>query len=358
MDAKNVARFAVVGTGSMAATMMSTFDRAGVRVTAVASRDAKRGRQFAAAFGIPTAVEDLGFLLHSGEFDAVYIANASAEHARTAIAALEAGKAVLCEKPLAFSATEAELVADAAKRTGNLCMEGLWIPFLPAYRRFVELARTNACGKPIHFSADFGYPINEEALPRLFSPATGGVLLDRAIYLVALALDVFGPVERVNAHLDVTAGGVDRHAGVQLLHRGGGQSQLSASFISLMSNSATLACAEGLIRLEEPLIGAETVSIRRVPATPDLPQEPVQQLGARQKLARTLRQRQLLRRLKRAIPNARREYLGYGPDQYLPQLLHFLSLLSAGAKESDMIPLELSLSIQRVIDRARTAQGR
>ncbi len=337
----------------MAAAMMSTFNHANVRVAAVNSRDTARGRQFASAFHIPTAGEGVEAFLQSSEFDAVYIANASAEHASTAIAALEAGKAVLCEKPLALSANEAERVADAARRTGRLCMEGIWITFLPAYRRFVELARTKACGKPTHLFADFGYPVSEEALPRLFSPATGGVLLDRGIYLVALALDVFGPIESVDANLDVTAGGVDRHVSLQLSHRGGEQSQLAASFTSLMSNSAMLACSGGLIRLEEPLIGAEMVSMRRMAVVHDPPPDPAQFLGMRQKFARGLRQRPLLRRLKRAIPNTRYEYLSYGVDPYLPQLLHFLRLVRAGSRESDIVPLELSLSIQRIIDRAR-----
>jgi len=173
---------------------------------------------------------------------------------------------------------------------------------------------------------------------------------------VALALEVFGPVQKVEALLEVTARGVDQHASLQLSHEGGGQSQLSASFTSLMSNSATLACSGGLIRLEEPLIGAETVSMRRMVAADDLPQEPAQSPGVRLNLAHKLRQHPLLRRLKRAIPNARREYFTYGSNPYLPQLLHFLDLLSAGARESDIVPLELSLSIQHVIDLARSGQ--
>lgn len=125
MDAMTKPRFAVIGTGSMAASMMSTLAQAGVRVTAVASRDPQRSRRFATTFGIPKACEGLDSLLCSTEVDAVYIANATAEHATTAIAALEAGKAVLCEKPLSVSADEGERVAEVARRTRNLCMEGI-----------------------------------------------------------------------------------------------------------------------------------------------------------------------------------------------------------------------------------------
>jgi len=337
----------------MAATMMATFERAGVRVAAVGSRDATRGQNFASAFHIATVGERIETLLKSNDFDAVYIANASSEHASTTIAALESGKAVLCEKPLALSANEAERVADVARRTGKLCMEGIWIPFLPAYRRFIELARTNACGRPTHLSAAFGYPTSQVTHSRLLSPRTGGVLSDRGIYLVALALDVFGPVESVDAKLEITANGVDQHASLQLFHRGGEQSQLAASFTSLMTNTATLACTSGLIRLEEPLIGGEKISMRHVAPDHDPPSDPAQLLGMRQKLTRGLRERAVLRRLKRAIPNSHREYLSYGTNPYLPQLRHFLELLGAGSRESDVVPLELSLRIQRIIDRAR-----
>jgi predicted dehydrogenase len=351
-------KFAVIGTGSMAASMMSTFAQAGVRVIAVASRDLQRSRRFARAFGIPNASNDLSSLLHGVEVDAVYIANATAEHATTAIAALEAGKAVLCEKPLALSAYEAERVVEVARRMNTLCMEGIWTHFLPAYRRFLELAQTKTCGEPTHLFAAFGYPVTEDALPRLFSPAAGGVLLDRGIYLVALALKVFGPVERTDARLDVTALGVDQNASLQLSHSGGGQSQLAASFTSLTSNTAALACSRGIIRIEEPLIGAEKISTQFTAAERASPQDSALPLGSKQRLVRTLRKSPLLRRFKQALPNARREHLSYGPNQYLPQLEHFLALLKEGARESTVVPLEFSLAVQRVIDQARANHRR
>ena len=357
MDAEYTPRFAIIGTGRMAATMMSTFRRAGVPVTAVASRNAERGRSFASAFAIQTS-GDVDSILRKNDCDAVYVANASADHAATTIAALSAGKAVLCEKPLALSAHDAERVARAASQAGKLCTEALWTPFLPAYQRFLNLAHAKRFGEPTHLFADFGYPVSESTLPRLLSPSAAGVLLDRGIYLVALALSVFGPAESVEAQLVTGTQGVDEHASLLLRHQTGGQSQLSASYTALMSNTASLACSEGMIRLEEPLIGAEAVSTRRIVPADSLPFEPGELAGVRRKIARGLRQRPLLRRLKRVLPNAHRENLTYGPDPYLPQLQHFVGLLKRGATQSDMVPLQLSLDIQRVTDRARADQKR
>ncbi len=198
----------------MAASMMSTFARAGVRVGAVVSRDRRRARRFAEMFGIPSASDNLDSLLRSAEINAVYIANSSAEHAPTAKATLEAGKAVLCEKPLALSVGDAEAIAEASRRTGQLCMEGIWTLFLPAYRRFLELARTEACGKPTHLFADFGYPTAEEVLRRQVAPTEGGVLFDRGVYLVALAIKIFGSVETADLRLRFADGGVNEHASI------------------------------------------------------------------------------------------------------------------------------------------------
>lgn len=355
MDAEYTPRFAIIGTGRMAATMMSTFRRAGVPVTAVASRDAERGRKFASACAIQTS-GDLDSILRRNDCDAVYVANASKDHAATTIAALNAGKAVLCEKPVALSAHDAERVATAANQAGKLCMEAIWTPFLPAYQHFLELAHAKHCGEPTHLFADFGYPVSESTLPRLLSPSAAGVLLDRGIYLVALAISIFGPAESVDAQLVTDAQGLDEHASLLLRHQAGGQSQLAASYTALMSNTASLACSEGMIRLEEPLIGAETVFTRRIIPAQNLPFEPGELSGVKQNIVRGLRQRPLLRRIKRALPNVRREYLTYGPDPYLPQLHHFVGLLKAGAGQSDVVPLQLSLDIQRVTDRARADQ--
>jgi predicted dehydrogenase len=350
-------KFAVVGTGFMAATMMSTFAKAGVRVTAVASHDPERAHRFAGAFGLPTGESDLNSVLGRSDVDAVYIANDPQDHAATCIAALEARKAVLCEKPIALRETEAHRVVDAARKTQTLCMEGLWTLFLPAYRRFLEHSLTGGWGQANNLIADFGYPVSEETEQRLYAKDRGGVLLDRGIYLIALALSVFGPVERIDAHLNFTGSGVDKDAFLQLRHRNGGHSQLAASFTSLMSNTATLSCSRGLIRLEAPLIGSEALSTRHTPVAPPI-RNAAQPLSLREKVIGKLRASPQLRRINQTIKKSASQHIPFGPDQYLPELNHFIALLGSGAQQSDIVPLELSLDIQRIIDRARADHAR
>src|SRR4051812_11830268 len=150
----------------MAATMMSTFARAGIQVKAVVSRDQERANRFARDFDLPAAETDLESVLQRSDIKAVYIANSPQDHASTCVAALEAGKAVLCEKPIATSEAEVHHIILAARKTQTLCMEGIWTLFLPAYRRFLEHSRNGICGQPDTLTADFGYPVDQEIKQR------------------------------------------------------------------------------------------------------------------------------------------------------------------------------------------------
>lgn len=347
-------RFGIIGTGAMAATMMATLARAGVHVAAVVSQDEGRARRFAEAFGIPDAYGHQHPMLARADIDAVYIANAAAHHRGSAIAALEAGKAVLCEKPLALDTAGGVQVAAAARKADRLCMEGLWTLFLPAYRRFIALAEAESCGAPGHLGAGFGSP--EEAGGRLMTPDAGGVLLDRGGYLIALALKTLGPVDRVDAQLDLAPCGIDRHACLQLGHRGGGHSQLSVSFTTPLSNTARLAGPDGAIDLGEPILAAERLAIR--PAAPLRRPAPLEAPDLRRRMVQRLRTNPWLRRLHRALPTATSVHLPYGPDPYLPEIRHFLDLMRAGRRDSDVVPLDLSLDILRIIDRAHVDHRR
>jgi predicted dehydrogenase len=294
--------------------------------------------------------------LAAAEFDAAYIANNSTEHATTTIAALEAGKPGLCEKPLALAAAEGERVMAAGRRTGTLCMEGIWTPFLSAYRRFFQLARPKLYGEPTHLYADFGYPIGAGSAPH--SSEAGSVLLDKGGYPIGLALKVFGPIERVEAECSVTGEGIDRSAYVLLRHPGGGHSQLCVFSSALMLNASAPACAGGLIRLEEFLIGAQTLSQRGM-----APQGVSERVASglqepRHRVRAKLREVHFFRRLARELPRSSSEHHSHGPDKYLPQLSHFLTLLRTRARESDVTPLEPSLNILRIIDEARAAARR
>jgi predicted dehydrogenase len=341
-------RFAILGTGSMAETAAATFARMNVPVSAVFSNDRTRAREFATKYRIESSYSFLPDLLRDPNIAAVYIANASSEHATATIHALEAGKAVLCEKPLATSVEACEQVAFTARKTNTLCMEAIWTLCLPAYKHFVTLANSRRYGKPEHLFVDFGYPNQNE---RLLSAERGGVMLDRAIYPLALALKLFGEVERVDAKLTLSEAGVDHQATLQLSHQTGEQSQICASFTSLLSNHARLSCTDGSISLEPPLLGAEVISTERSRIDIDAA---AQAGGLKSTVKEFMRRQPIMRSINRSVTSSKRTVYSYGPDRYAPQLKHFLSLLRTGKSESDVVPLKLSVNIQKIIASARS----
>ncbi len=349
-------RVGVIGTGRMAETMVATMVRAPeFQVAGVASSSGNldRARDLAAKFGVLNPYADSAPLLARDDIDFIYIANKTSAHAATSIAALQAGKAVLCEKPFATTLAEGRRVAEAARQSGCLFMEAIWTPFLPAYERLFELARTNVIGAPAHLSASFGYPVSPSAHPRLFDIDGGGVLLDRAVYPITLALKLFGPIETVEASLVRTANGVDSHANLQLGHTSGGQSQLTASLNTLLSNTAVIAGPAGSITLEAPLVGAEQVTIRRMKPMGDAPSGDSSSTVL-QKLLQELRSVSALRSLRRYLSDGSREQHPYGASKYRPQLEHVLELLRSKKRESDIISIEFSLEVLGVIDAVRS----
>lgn len=345
-------KFGIVGTGQMAAVMMGAFKHLpNAKVLAVASESMDRANQFAQQFNIATAYGSLADLLGDASIDAIYIANATEQHAAATIRALQAGKAVLCEKPIATSVADCKQIALAAEKSGKLCMEAMWTHFLPAYQRLFALGQEASLGAPVHLYADFGYTANQQTQPRLFSPSAGsGVLLDRGVYPIALSLKLFGAVENLSAQILRNKDGVDTHANLLLLHKNGAYSQLSTSIASLLQNRAVLSFSQGCVSLEPPVIGAETVAIQRF--TPHSASQ-VGSSGFKNKLKQQLRQSALLRRINSKKNAGQREYHSFGKNQYLPILQHFCALYAAGATQSDVIPLSFSHEVLAIVEQAK-----
>ena len=353
MSDSSAIRFGILGTGLMAATMMECFAlTARAKVVAVASTDRQRARAFASRFNVGTAHVDIGELLARDDVDAVYIANATEAHAATSIKALSAGKAVLCEKPFALSEAQGLEVAAAAAAHQRLFMEAQWTPFLPACHELRRLVNTRALGDPMHLYSEFGQSLDESGNERLFAGAGAGVLLDFGVYPIILALQLLGPVASVRAALRYNAAGTDVQASLQLVHTGGGQAQLAMSLVAAMRNMTALNCSHGLAELNAPVTGAEFVQIRRA-----LPAKGRRQSGegrnVMQSVVAKLRQHAWIRHLIASRTRGQRSAHPYDGNRYLPQLLHFVALLGAGALSSHLMPITTSLDVLRVIDRAR-----
>jgi predicted dehydrogenase len=217
-------RWGVVGPGGIALRFADAMRLVeGGRITAVASRSIERADAFGDRFGVRARYGDYAALADDPDVDVVYVATPHGRHEVDARLFLEAGKPVLCEKPLALNTRQARRMVDAARSRGLFLMEALWSRFLPAYRALADVLAGGRIGEPLLVEADFGFRMPVMPGHRLFDPALGGgALLDVGIYPVQLCSLVFGgPPGRVVAAGVVGETGVDEQVAAVLHHAGG-----------------------------------------------------------------------------------------------------------------------------------------
>lgn len=187
-------RWGIVGLGSLAANgiLPAAGRSAHAVVTACATRDPAKARDFAARFGIPRAHADHEALARDPEVDAVFVATPNALHAPAVLAAAAAGKHVLCEKPLALSLAEAEAMVAACREAGVLLRLGLHLRFERFLDRVGEVLRSGAIGTVRALSIERAAP-PAERVPWREDPAQGGsVLYDVGVHLLDLAPRLLG----------------------------------------------------------------------------------------------------------------------------------------------------------------------
>jgi predicted dehydrogenase len=173
-------RWGFLGAGYVASRAMATavHSAEGATLYAVASRDEARSRALE-----PTIVHsDYRSLVDDPMVDAVYISLTNAQHAQWVVAALESGKHVLCEKPLAMNAAEARMMFDVAKRSDRLLVEASWVRWHPRFRRMAALVNEGALGEVTSIESAFTFVGDMTDNYRLQSEWGGGALLDVGCY--------------------------------------------------------------------------------------------------------------------------------------------------------------------------------
>jgi len=345
-------RWGIAGTGTVAALFAEALaDAPGAELAAVASRSRARADAFAAAWGARRAHEGYDALARDAAVDVVYVATPSTDHHATATRMLEAGKPVLVEKPFTVDAREAREVVELARRKRLFCMEAMWMRFVPAVRELVERVQRGDVGDARSATIELGHPFAFDPSHRLFDAALGGgALLDLGPYPVSLAVQLFGPPERVQGQASFAANGVDETVSAILAHAGGRQSVVAVSLRTRLSNGAVVAGTDGLAELHEPLYRAESFSIVA---------------ASKLALPRGAEGARLGRRLRRVVQRARavllaprrarartvvRRCRGSG---YQYQAIEAMRCLRAGEPESPLMPLEDTLRAMETLDAIR-----
>jgi predicted dehydrogenase len=168
-----------------------------VELVAVASRGQARADEYAKTWEIPRAYGSYDGLLADPEVEAVYVSLPNSMHCEWAIKALEAGKHVLCEKPLSRHASEAEAAFDASDRTGRLLSEAFMYRHNPQTKRAKQLVDEGAIGELRLIRSAFSYSLYDEDNIRLRTALDGGALMDVGCYAVSGSRLFGGEPEKV-----------------------------------------------------------------------------------------------------------------------------------------------------------------
>jgi predicted dehydrogenase len=220
------------------------------RLVAAGSRSLERAEAFTAEFG-GTAHGSYEELVADPAVDVVYVASPHALHVEHTMLALDAGKAVLCEKPMTLEAsTTADLFA-AAEERGLFLMEAMWSACHPTLLTLQRLLASGAHGTARQVHADLGFVVDSGPDDRLLDPALGaGALLDMGIYPLTLAQMVLGDPEKLTAVANLSESGIDLDIAIAGLYPGGATAALTASMTSHSPRTASIATDVGRFDLE------------------------------------------------------------------------------------------------------------
>lgn len=318
-------RWGILGPGAISekfATGLKAVPDA--EITAVGSRARHRAEAFADRFHIPHRHGNYTDLAHNPEVDVIYVATPHPFHKECAILCLEAGKAVLCEKPLTVDAAQAAELIACARKNKRFLMEAMWTRFLPVIVKVREWLAAGAIGEPRLLTADKAsrQPLNIETREgRLFNPELGGGgLLDVGVYTIALAYMVFGAPAKITSLAHIGETHVDEQAALLFGYEAGQIANLFCAIRTETSNEARIIGTEGAIHIPEfsKATAATLIPTGRDPIHIEIP---------------------------------------FKSNGYENQAIEVIDCLRKGKQESDGMPLDESLSIMKTMDTIRAQWG-
>jgi predicted dehydrogenase len=217
----------------------------------VASRSAERASAFAGKYKTERWYDSWEGVAGDPDIDIVYVATHHPFHFENTRMCLEAGKAVLCEKPFTMNRHELEQLVGMAAEQKVFLMEAIWTRFLPSTRKVLAILETGELGKLTNVYADFGFRLAFDPEHRLYDPAKGGgALIDLGIYPVFLSQLLAGPPKRIEAMARFAPTGVDHSCNMVFEHGNEVVSSLNCTLESRSPVEASLLFEQGWIRME------------------------------------------------------------------------------------------------------------
>ncbi|ANH36984.1 Glucose--fructose oxidoreductase precursor [Nocardioides dokdonensis FR1436] len=323
-------RWGFLATGKVARTVAADLALVpGSELVAVGARRLESARAFVDAHA-PSARAHASYaaLVADPEVDVVYIASPHALHLEHARMAFEAGKHVLCEKPVTLDLADAQEMVRLAGRHDRFLMEAMWTACHPVVVELADRVRSGELGTPRTLRAELGFRVDAAPDDRLLDPALGAsALLDMGIYPLTFAHLLLGAPDRLSAEAVLSERGTDLDVTVLGRYPGGVLATLSASMTSWSDRSAALATDLGHVHLEGDFHHPEAAVF--VPHGPSGPGEPVRITG-------------------------REPVLGAG---YGNEVAEVARCVREGLRESPMVPHARTLAVLAQLDDVRRLIG-
>lgn len=313
-------RWGIASTGTIARQMVDALGNVpDAEIVAVGSRRQASADEFAQRHGIERGHGSYAELFADDDVDIVYIASPHSAHRDMTIAALDAGRHVLCEKALAHNAAEVREMIDAARRNQRFLMEAMWTWFIPAVEEIKRRVTAGEIGRVRMFDATFGIRKLDPDGRHRRADLAGGSLLDLGVYPLSWARLLLGEPAEVKALATLTDDGVDDNLAGVVQFESGALATFSSSLEVWTTLRAHVYGTEGRIDIDAPFHHPTSFTI--LPTNGDPQRFEIPSLG----LAH--------------------------------EAQHAMARLRAGALESDIVPLATSLSTMELMDEIRAQIG-
>jgi predicted dehydrogenase len=317
-------QWGIIGCGQIASVFAEALcELEEAELLAVGSRSLDKAKGFAEKFGAERTYGSYAELVADRDIDVVYIATPHVFHMENTLLCIEAGRAVLCEKPFAVNTRQARRMIEAARAKGVFLMEAMWTRFIPAIVKVRQLLSDGVIGQVRMVQADFGYRFDFDQKHRAFNlELGGGALLDVGVYPVSLASMIFGRQPKaIGGVADIGQTGVDEQSAFVLRYTEGELAVLYCALRTETPGEAVIIGTEGMIRVHYPFWRSKCLTIRRDGKDTELLDLP------------------------------------FECNKFCFQAEHVQNCLREGKKQSDIMTLDESLAIMETMDRIRAPWG-
>ncbi|XP_070574450.1 trans-1,2-dihydrobenzene-1,2-diol dehydrogenase-like [Ptychodera flava] len=249
-------RWGIVSAGMISMDFciaLRTLDASEHRIVAVAARSLDKAKQFADKHSIDKAYGSYEELSKDDDVDIAYIGAIHTEHAKLSKMMLNAGKNVLCEKPMGLTVKETKEILELAKEKNLFFMEGLWSRHFPIYEKIRSIVSSGRIGNVEMITADFGFAVLSTVPRFVKKELAGGAIFDIGIYPIQLAVMIFGrEMPKITIRGNLAETGVDEASTSILQYSNNRMAVLNLHGRVDLNNEANIYGTKGRLRVSLP----------------------------------------------------------------------------------------------------------